>query len=729
MKRSLLLIPLLALGITLAGGMFRPAPASAMAAPNPAAIVASSAQTSTSPDCDASGVSLSWVLCPVFDMLSDFSHWMFQNIVQPFLVTPPISTDAKDPSFQIWSNFRVYGDIFLIIGLLVIVFGQSIGGGLIDAYTAKKVLPRLLAAAILINLSIYIVAFLVDFTNILGRGISDVMTAPLANCSNGAGGNCWSFKLSNGDMLSIFGVGLVGLLTTSTAVFGLIAAIVFNPAFIGTALLAGFLVMVPIVFAILGVFITLIFRQGLILLLVLVSPVAFALYCLPNTEKYFRKWWELLVEALMVYPIIVLIFGAADIMSVTILQANHIQASDLSAKGALGGADHGLAVIVAFLLQFLPLLAIPFAFRFASGTLRRVYEAATTAGQKVQKASERRREQAKMDYKAGSYAARARGYHAANAFGEKHQGPLGIGRRASRFAARRAGGYNIEALMSEGRAQKMKQVEDQIATGRDEEIRGLTVNKASALSRVGAVKDNNGNWREYNAKTKTFGDMISADQLDQYDWQAESESGPRKFQSLGGAWVNEQDVDAGQRRWGNDQFAQQAALSYEMRKGITDNQRQRIMDKYEDVSTGDGGWNMTKGEAYGSWIGAAFANQNTNLQYKYANKDLTSGKQEDKFDHKGFVTEVYQKKGTYPLSQMDAGTIEKLRTAHQLAIQNGDPEMKQQLEAVADTFSSRMPTGQPLPGGQGDDQVFASGAAGAVQQQIQDFVKQVNEHK
>ncbi len=33
---------------------------------------------------------------------------------------------------------------------------------LIDAYTVKKVLPRLLAAAILINLSIYIVALLVD---------------------------------------------------------------------------------------------------------------------------------------------------------------------------------------------------------------------------------------------------------------------------------------------------------------------------------------------------------------------------------------------------------------------------------------------------------------------------------------------------------------------------------------------------------------------------------------
>src|SRR5208282_1078506 len=83
--------------------------------------------------------------------------------------------------FKAWSDFRVYGDVILIIALLVIVFSETIGGGLLDAYTVKKVLPRLLAAAILINLSIYIVALLVDITNVVGGSIGQVITAPLGN--------------------------------------------------------------------------------------------------------------------------------------------------------------------------------------------------------------------------------------------------------------------------------------------------------------------------------------------------------------------------------------------------------------------------------------------------------------------------------------------------------------------------------------------------------------------
>lgn len=694
----------------------------------------------TEPTCETSGNPLTWMLCPVFNLMADSSQWIFQNLVEPFLITPPISTNPNDPSFQIWSNLRIYGNIFLIIALLVIVFGESIGGGLIDAYTAKKVLPRLLVAAVLINLSIYIVAFLVDVSNVLGQGIGALLTSPLTHCNNGAGANCWDFQLTNGDTARVFGVGLIGLLAGGTAVAGFLGTVIFGGfAGVSAAITVAFFVMLPIFFSILAVFITLIIRKGLILMLVLISPIAFALYCLPNTERYFKRWWDLLIEALMVYPIVIAIFGIAEILSVTILAANGISASDLQSSDlsnfVAGNLNRTLALVVAFLLQFLPLLAVPFSFRIAGGALSRIYEAATGAGARVNQLAESRREHAKRDYQSQALSGRGRMYHAARDFGEKNKGIPGV-RRASRFAAARAGGYNIEGLLSAARAEKMKQLEDQIATGRDEEIRGLTVNKKAALDSgrgVKAITDAAGNTSYQDIST---GRAVDASKLGQYEYQLREDSNGRQtgrsFQSLGGAWIDEQDVDAGYDRWGRDQFAQQGALSYEMRKALTDDQRSRIETKFPQLATegspldkkGAGnGWGMTKGEAYGAWIGSAFANQNSSLQYKYMNKDLTGG---NHFDHAGFVNEVFEKRGSYDMSRMDATSIRRLEEAWDNP--GTSSAQKDQLRAIAQTMDQRMRQARSgnleVAPGEGDEaQLQASGlGAGHVNQAMASFV-------
>jgi hypothetical protein len=680
----------------------------------------------TSPTCETSGSPLTWILCPIFDLLSDASSWIFSNIVEPFLITPPISTDPSDPSFQIWSSIRVYGDIFLVIALLVIVFGESIGGGAIDAYTAKKVLPRLLVAAVLINLSIYIVALMVDISNVLGKGVGDILTAPLTHATSGAG-NGWDFSLSGGDQARVFGVGLIGLFAGGTAAVGFLGTIIFGGAAgVSAIITVGFFTLLPMFFAVLAVFITLIVRKGLILMLVLISPVAFALYCLPNTERYFRKWWDLLIEALMVYPIIVAIFAVADILSITILSANNIGPTDLqnivNGNGAgfvAGTLNRTLTLVVAFLLQFLPLLAIPFAFRFASGALGRIYEAATGAGARINQLAESRREHAKQDYQAQAISSRARVYHASRDFGEKHQGVPGV-RAASRFVGRRAGGYNIEAVASAARAEKMKQLEDQIATGRDEEIRGLTVNKKAALASgkgVQAMMDEDGNVTSY--KDMRTGAAVDKSQLGQYEYQEKVDSkgnkAGRQFQSLGGAWIDEQDVDAGHSRWGRDQFAQQGALSYEMRKGITNEQRERIKSGYMELATDkDGGWGMSGGDAQGSWKGAGFANQSSNLEYKHLNYEKQkqadgSEKYVQKFNRQGFLDEVYEKRGSYDLSRMDAGTIGRLQEALDEAPVGS--QQHGQLTSIAKTMQDRMNDAR-----QNSGQAAQTGDDGEVQQ-------------
>jgi hypothetical protein len=316
-----------------------------------------SGTSDSNPTCETSGNPATWILCPIFNGVAGLSDWMFRNLVEPLLRTPPISTDPANGSFQVWNNFRLYGNILLVIFMLVIVFGQAIGGGIIEAYTAKKVMPRIFVAAIMVNISVYLVAILVDITNVIGGGIGQLITAPYADASQ------FSFSLDPSQSILIGGGTIVGLL--GGVIFGALAGIGSAAAFLGL------FVLLPAVIGIIGAFVTMVIRQGLILLLIIVSPVAFALYCLPSTEKYFKKWWELLTKALLVYPIVIVIFAVADIMAVTIQAANGLGDGPLLAQApvVVQTPAKAIAALIAFVAMFLPMMMIPWAFKMAGGLI------------------------------------------------------------------------------------------------------------------------------------------------------------------------------------------------------------------------------------------------------------------------------------------------------------------------------------------------------------------------
>ncbi|MBI3889596.1 hypothetical protein HY312_03415, partial [Candidatus Saccharibacteria bacterium] len=55
--------------------------------------------------------------------------------------------------------------------------------------------------------------------------------------------------------------------------------------------------------------------------LVVISPLAFVMYLLPNTEKYFSKWLSMFWKLLLVFPIIGLLLGGGQLASTVILAA------------------------------------------------------------------------------------------------------------------------------------------------------------------------------------------------------------------------------------------------------------------------------------------------------------------------------------------------------------------------------------------------------------------------
>jgi hypothetical protein len=310
--------------------------------------------------CEAKGGSFGWILCGIVSGLQDLVGNLYDNVIQPLLYTEPLTT-GDNPIYDAWKNFRIYGDIFLVIGILIIVFGESIGGGLIDAYTAKKVLPRLLIAAVLINLSFYVVAVLVDIMNVVGKGAMDLITAPFALTGD------FTLDIGVGG-----GAGLVGILG---------AAFIYTIAGISGSFFAWlfFVVLIPMALIMLAILATVLVRHALLIFLVIISPVAFALYCLPNTEKYFRQWWDMLFKTLLVFPIIAALFAMGKVSAYLISNLN----------GNI--LTEGVGDVIAVIALFVPLLLIPFAFKIAGGVIGRAFDAVDGIRARGHKMGESRR--------------------------------------------------------------------------------------------------------------------------------------------------------------------------------------------------------------------------------------------------------------------------------------------------------------------------------------------------
>jgi hypothetical protein len=485
----------------------------------------------------------------------------------------------------------------------------------------------------------------VDITNIVGKGLMTLITTP--------------FGLTGDFTLDINKTGAL----TMTALLG--AAIVWAKVSVGSQFIAWlfFSVLLPLLLLFLSIMAVVLIRRALIVFLVIISPVAFALYCLPNTEKYFRKWWDILFETLLVYPIIASLFAMGKVSGYLINQS-----------GGTNFAVDGLANILGIVALAVPLLLIPFSFKLAGGLMGRAYELASGARTKMNLGGATR-ERIKAQGARNRLQSRQKYYSRM-----QEEASKGGDTKAGRFrratlgrAFKGAGGlmgYNVEAEASAARAEVGKTINDQIATGRDEEIRGLTVNKNTSRRRVNS-------------------------------------DGTVQYETLGGAWVNEADVDRGHARWGRDTFAQQAALSYEMRKAQDEGQLQGLARNFRSVAQGPGGWGMDDQQAGGAWIGAAFERQNEHLEFKSTDWQTGELKVDKDTGLAGgaFVEEAYQKKGSYSLAQMGSNTIEQLKKAHESAdaVLASAPagsdaaikaqEQKDKIKAISETFMHQMAGG------------------------------------
>lgn len=298
---------------------------------------------------------LGWAFCAIIEAVQGIVNFA-KDFVVGYLKTTPL-TNTGDQSnkdlFNGWKNMRNLANVFLIPVFFLIIFAQALSLN-IDAYTVKKMLPRLVAAAIFIQFSYFIVAILVDVTNVLGNGIGSLLTSTFTRGQE-------SLVIDPGGVGNFLGI--FGLLASFSALANIGAAI---------GLLAA--LSIPLLISVVGVLLTLVFRQLLIVLLAIAAPLAFASWVLPNTERMFKLWWSTLLKTLMMYPLITMLFAAGTIT------AGLLTSGVAGSEAKLGGAIKDIMALIAIII---PLAAVPFSFKFAGGAIAMVAQQAGKFGKMI----------------------------------------------------------------------------------------------------------------------------------------------------------------------------------------------------------------------------------------------------------------------------------------------------------------------------------------------------------
>ena len=303
--------------------------------------IESPSENSTGTSCDVQGIG--WIICPLSNWLADGIDYMY-SALQEFLKTKPLETTNQNSGIYLaWVIMRNISNVAFIVAFLVIIYSQLTSVG-ISNYGVKKMLPRLVIAAVLVNLSFTICAVLLDLSNIAGyafqdafMGIKNTISTVGENTSTWTWSEVISTALSNGALA--VGAGYAVSLALTTEIL---------PMLVPAATLAGL--------TLLFILLIMAARQALIIILIIISPLAFVCYLLPGTEKWFKKWRDSFLTMLVFFPAFAVVFGGAQLAGIIIIQ---------NATGSNGAIMH----ILGMLVQIIPLAITPLIMKLSGGVL------------------------------------------------------------------------------------------------------------------------------------------------------------------------------------------------------------------------------------------------------------------------------------------------------------------------------------------------------------------------
>lgn len=282
-------------------------------------------------ECMKKAGAFGWLICPMMFGLRDTAEGFFQKSVTPYLVVhTSIVKDLADTKgegsklYQAWSFFRNVANIMFVIAMLFVIFSQITGFG-IDNYGIKKILPKLIITAIIVNFSYVICGILVDISNLAG----DALRGIFEGIANGTTGSSERGHITDsvtqilGSLVNAIAPVAVGSAAAGGIAYTVITGITASASgsflafifpilsFAGAAALAGLFAMLM-----LGL------RQSLIIIMIAISPIAFVLYAIPNTNAIFKRWFSLVKTLLVLYPVFCFMVGGGSLVSKIIINSD-----------------------------------------------------------------------------------------------------------------------------------------------------------------------------------------------------------------------------------------------------------------------------------------------------------------------------------------------------------------------------------------------------------------------
>lgn len=251
--------------------------------------------------CNAGFFGFGFLLCPgqnLLNLIIDFLYGIIENILDWRLLE---TSGSQIKSY--WEKFLSIANVILVIAFLIIIYSTATSDGLSN-YDVKKMLPRIVILAIVINISFYVCAAVVDLCNIAGRGVMALLI------STSPGGEGLGLGEKIGTVVSNVATGVAG------GIAGVVAGVILFVS-IGP----------PAVLALIVIILALIFRGVALTMMVIISPIAIALYLFPSAamNKWHVKWRDAFIKMLLVYPMFMAVWGGSKLIaSVTASTQNPI---------------------------------------------------------------------------------------------------------------------------------------------------------------------------------------------------------------------------------------------------------------------------------------------------------------------------------------------------------------------------------------------------------------------
>jgi hypothetical protein len=177
-----------------------------------------------------------------------------------------------------WGVIRDFCNMFFILVLLLIAFATILR---YENYSVKKLLPKLIIMAVLINFSRMICGLIIDFSQVIMLTFIDTIGDTGGNYINSLGVgkylNLAKTNNWNGDLNAV------------STISGIVIGVIFM------------VIAVSVFLTLLGILVA---RIVMLWIYIVLSPLAFLLSAFPGGQSYASRWWDDFIKNVIIGPVL-----------------------------------------------------------------------------------------------------------------------------------------------------------------------------------------------------------------------------------------------------------------------------------------------------------------------------------------------------------------------------------------------------------------------------------------